>query len=130
MPGRNRMGPAGRGPMTGRGAGYCAGSGAQRFMSPGPGVGGGGGRGWGAPGGWGGGGRRRWFQATGLPGCMRAWAGSPGQTEAEAPSPAGERLAALQQEAAGLEEALGDLKVRIRELEERESSAAGRKGEP
>jgi len=115
--------------MTGRGAGYCAGGGAPGFVNPGAGGGRGGGRGWGARGGWGGGWRHRnWFRATGLPGWMRGWAG-PAEEEAPTP-PAGAQLAALQQEAAGLEEALGDLKIRIRELEERESSAAGRKGEP
>ncbi len=65
MPGGDRTGPMGVGPMTGRGAGYCAGYNAPGFMNP---VGGrgyarsgrgfaGGGRGW----------RNRYF-ATGVPG--------------------------------------------------------------
>ena len=42
----------GMGPMTGRGAGYCAGFGAPGFASPGPGWGRGYGRGWGRGYGW------------------------------------------------------------------------------
>ena len=66
MPGGNRTGPMGVGPMTGRGAGYCAGYGVPGYMW-GPGYmgrslgldwGGGGGRGWR----W-----RHWATATGLP---------------------------------------------------------------
>jgi hypothetical protein len=34
MPGGDRRGPTGAGPMTGRGAGYCSGSGAPGYMSP------------------------------------------------------------------------------------------------
>ncbi len=55
MPGGNRTGPMGRGPMTGRGAGICAGTGISgnahrglgRGMGGGRGYGGGSGRGWG-----------------------------------------------------------------------------------
>lgn len=58
MPRGDRTGPAGQGPMTGRGAGYCTGYSVPGFMNPGPGRGGagfglgrgffgrGGGRGW------------------------------------------------------------------------------------
>jgi len=91
MPRGNRMGPGGQGPMTGRGAGYCAGYGAPGFASPGPGGGFGGGRSWGGRGGWR---HRNWFGASGLPGWMRAWAGAPDFTE-EPPAPTGQRLAAL-----------------------------------
>ena len=34
MPGGNGTGPAGLGPMTGRGAGYCAGFGVPGYMNP------------------------------------------------------------------------------------------------
>ena len=34
MPGGNRTGPAGMGPMTGRGAGFCAGFGAPGYANP------------------------------------------------------------------------------------------------
>ncbi len=59
MPGGDRTGPMGMGPMTGRGAGYCAGSPAPGFMNRGFGGGGGGfGRGRGGGGqGW-----RNWFR--------------------------------------------------------------------
>jgi hypothetical protein len=53
MPRGNRTGPAGMGPMTGRGLGYCAGYGAPGYANPAPGFGlgrdpgwRGGGRGW------------------------------------------------------------------------------------
>ncbi|MGD2294576.1 MAG: DUF5320 domain-containing protein [Candidatus Aminicenantes bacterium] len=39
MPGGDRTGPSGMGPMTGRRMGYCAGYGAPGFMNPGPGYG-------------------------------------------------------------------------------------------
>ena len=47
MPRGDRTGPAGFGPMTGRGAGYCTGNAVPGYASPyGRGWGGGGGRGW------------------------------------------------------------------------------------
>ena len=45
MPGGDRTGPLGQGPMTGRGFGYCSGSAQPGFTSPG--YGRGLGRGWG-----------------------------------------------------------------------------------
>jgi hypothetical protein len=45
MPGGNGTGPAGMGPMTGRGAGYCAGYSTPGYMNPGLGFGSGFGRG-------------------------------------------------------------------------------------
>ncbi len=77
MPGGDRTGPAGMGPMTGRGAGYCAGYSVAGYMNP---VGGRAsgffGRGWGRGrgGGWG---RRNWYYATGLAGWQRAAYGCP-----------------------------------------------------
>ncbi len=63
MPGGDRKGPNGMGPMTGRGAGLCAGYATPGYMNPGYGGGfgcygrgTGGGRGW-----------RRQYYATGLP---------------------------------------------------------------
>jgi hypothetical protein len=47
MPGGDRTGPAGMGPMTGRAAGYCAGYPVPGYMNPIPGRGLGFGRGWG-----------------------------------------------------------------------------------
>ena len=66
MPRGNGRGPMGSGPMTGRGAGFCGGSGMPGYMNVGErrarcGRGGfGGGHGW----------RNRYFE-TGLPGRMR-----------------------------------------------------------
>jgi hypothetical protein len=92
MPGGDRTGPMGLGPMTGRAAGYCAGFGMPGYANPAPGrgfgMGFGRGRGLGGRGfgmgfgrgrglggcGFGGGGRgwRNMFYATGLPGWRRA----------------------------------------------------------
>ena len=73
MPGGNKQGPLGQGPLSGRGAGYCGGSGRPGFATAGSrGVGG---RGQGRGGEWG---RRGWrhghrnqFWATGLTGWRR-----------------------------------------------------------
>ena len=79
MPRGDRTGPAGWGPMTGRGMGYCAGYDAPGYAGPASGFGRGMGRGW-----WGGGGRgwRHRYYATGLPRWARydhppAWAYGP-----------------------------------------------------
>ncbi|MFZ1946189.1 MAG: DUF5320 domain-containing protein, partial [bacterium] len=69
MPGGDRTGPMGMGPMSGRGAGYCAGYGVSGYMNPAMGRGLGMGRG---RGGFGGGrGWRHRYYATGLPGWAR-----------------------------------------------------------
>lgn len=62
MPRGDRTGPMGMGPMTGRGAGFCAGFAAPGFMNPGIGCGMGLGRGRGF---------RRMFHFTGIPGWAR-----------------------------------------------------------
>ena len=72
MPGGDGTGPGGMGPMTGRGAGYCAGYPVPGYMNP---VGGRGYGGWGRGGG--GRGRRNRFYATGLTGWQRAGMGWP-----------------------------------------------------
>ncbi len=76
MPGRDRTGPMGRGAMTGRAAGYCAGSGVSESAKPVPGRGFGKGfgkgcRAWGRRLGGGGCGWRKMFHATGLSGWVR-----------------------------------------------------------
>ena len=75
MPRGNRTGPRGMGSMTGRAAGYCAGSRVPGFLNAafGRGLGTGYGRGAGTAGaGFGGGrGRRNIFHATGRPGWVR-----------------------------------------------------------
>lgn len=69
MPFGNKTGPTGMGPMTGRGAGYCAGSPVPGYTNatPGPGS-----LGRGRGGGGGGRGRRNRCRATGLTGWQRA----------------------------------------------------------
>jgi hypothetical protein len=87
MPAGDGTGPMGMGPMTGRGAGYCAGFGVPGYANPVP------GRGFGL--GWGGGrgrGRRwrHWYYATGLPGWARfGYAPAWGAPPAWGPPPAG-----------------------------------------
>lgn len=71
MPRGDRTGPMGMGPMSGRGAGYCAGFGMPGFANPAGGRGFGMGFGQGRGFGGGGRGRRNMFYATGLPGWMR-----------------------------------------------------------
>lgn len=73
MPGGDRTGPMGMGPMTGRAAGYCAGFGVPGFANRGLGFG----RGWFGRGRGGGRGWRNLFYATGLTGWQRA--GYPGR---------------------------------------------------
>ena len=64
MPGGDRSGPMGMGPMTGRAAGFCAGYDVLGYVNPMPGRGFG--MGWGRGRGW----RHRYY-ATGLPGWAR-----------------------------------------------------------
>ena len=110
MPGGDRTGPQGLGPMTGRAAGFCAGYSMPGYANPGGGrgmgmgwrrgMGRGGGRGW-----------RHWFYATGIPG----WARFLGST-APLPSPEQE-LDGLKQQAEFLQESLSHVSERIEQLE-------------
>lgn len=120
MPRGDRTGPKGLGPMTGRGAGYCAGN-----VTPGYGNipmmagfwcrGGnaGGGRGW-----------RNWYYATGLTGWQRA-GGWQGQTYAAGQAPGfygpsntrEQQLEALRNQAECMEGTLADIKKQIETLE-------------
>jgi hypothetical protein len=125
------MGPMGLGPMTGRRAGYCAGDAVPGFMNAGPAGGFRGGRGrGGSGGGWR---HRHWYYATGLPGWQRAWMGWPG-AGAWPPGmfpPALSReqeLEGLREQAANAEQALGELRTRIEELEKGEASAKSSSG--
>ncbi len=108
------------GPMTGRGAGYCGGSGMPGSMNPLPGYGT---RGWGRGRG-GGRGWRHWFRATGMTGWQRAgladtgWVAPPTPGAPVAPSMGREReIDLLKNQAAYFEEALGEIRKRITELE-------------
>jgi len=105
------------GPMTGRGAGFCAGYGVPGFMNPG--FGRGGGRGMFGRGG--GRGRRNWFWATGPMGWQRAAMGWPayGMSAPVAPyQPTAEQeLAALRDQVTFMEDSVKQAQERIRELE-------------
>ena len=118
MPRGDRTGPWGMGPMTGRGAGYCAGFGMPGFANPAPGRGFGmgfGGRGGAGGRGFGGGGRgwRHWFYATGMPGRMRF-----GGYDVPDPQPDPEsEKQALKNQAEALQSELDDIKKRLAEVE-------------
>jgi hypothetical protein len=127
MPGGDRTGPAGMGPMTGRAAGFCAGYPVPGYMNP---VGGRGYWGRGRGGGWG---RRNWYYATGLPGWQRegygmpAWGGAVSQfAYGGAPFAPGlttqQELDGLKGQAEYLEDSLDGIKKRIEELESQKSS--------
>lgn len=106
MPGGDGTGPIGMGPMTGRGAGFCAGYPTPGTMSP---IGG---RGFWGRGRGGGRGRRHWFHATGLP----FWARLAGQAMPQQPDRELERQA-LKGRADALQSELDSIKKRISEIE-------------
>ena len=114
MPGGDRTGPMGMGPMTGRAAGYCAGYPAPGFASGAFGRGfRGGGRGVGR-------GRRQRFYATGVPGWMQAGsAPAMGMPWGAALAEPGKEVetASLKQQAEFLEQSLAGIKERLAELE-------------
>jgi hypothetical protein len=115
MPRGDRTGPWGKGPMSGRGLGFCAGyatpgfANAGRGMGGGPRFGAGGGHGW-----------RHQFYATGLPGWARsgygpAWGAGP----AGGVTNPGQETDYLQRQAASLKATLADIEERLAELEQR-----------
>ena len=131
MPGGDRTGPGGMGPMTGRGAGYCAGYSTPGFMNPipGRGFGLGWGRGFGRGLGLGFRGGRRWGGYYGAPyGGMPAYgydaqyaapygyAAPAGVPYGAAPS-SQQELDALKGESKYLKDALEGIQKRIGELE-------------
>ncbi len=105
MPGGDRTGPLGMGPMTGRGAGYCGGFASPGFMNPAGTFGMGFGRGRGF---------RRMYYLTGLPGWARfgypTYAGAPQLNEKEL----------LKNQAGFLEEQLKLVKKQLEEAENAE----------
>lgn len=132
MPGGDRTGPAGMGPMTGRAAGYCAGYPVPGFANPVPGRGLGWGWGRGPGWGWSRGGRgwRNWYRATGLTGWQRAAGGYPawgGPTAPPVPTAAVEptaqqELQMLKDQAQYFQDTLEGIRKRIDELEHAPSS--------
>lgn len=122
MPFGNGTGPQGYGPMTGRGAGYCAGYNTPGYMNPAWGRGRGRGRGWFGRGG--GRGYRHWFYATGLPGWARAGYGGPAYGPADYPpgleNTAKDEMNILKDQARFLQDQLKDIQDRISTLEKAE----------
>jgi len=118
MPAGDGTGPMGTGPMTGRQAGYCAGSNTPGFANPMPGRGRGMGFGRGR-----GRGRRGWrnqFYATGLP----FWARNE-MPEAEPPAQtpvSADDVETLKNQAGNLQQTLEQLQKRITELESAQAS--------
>ena len=116
MPRGDRTGPAGLGPMTGRGAGYCAGFPYPGYMNPHVPRGG---MGWGRGGGWGRGVGRGWgrgmrwggFGAYPYPPVTAPW-----NPEAAALSPEKE-LEYLQEELQLMEKEVKAMKKRITDLQ-------------
>ncbi len=99
MPGGDRTGPAGMGPMTGGGRGFCGtGHAPRRFFEGGRGrAAGGGGRSW-----------RNWFYAAGR--GRRQWFGGQGIGRQE-------EAVLLKNQAETLSRQLEDIRKRISELE-------------
>lgn len=112
MPAGNRTGPMGRGPLTGRRAGYCSGTDMPGYANPGPGraFGMGGGGGWGR--GWR---HRYWYYATGVPGWAR-WGVAP---DASAPTREQE-TEMLKGQADWLKQQLDQVSQRLEELEKKQ----------
>jgi hypothetical protein len=122
MPGGDKTGPVGAGPMTGRGAGYCAGFGRPGYINPGFARGGGFGQGrrggFGNRGGAGRGWRRMFWGAD-----YSAWPSATGPFPYETNVSAGRRysrneeLRDLKSQADYLNDALAEINRRIEDLE-------------
>ncbi len=110
MPRGDRTGPMGAGPMTGRGAGWCAGYERPGFAASTP------GRGLGL-GYRGGRGRRNMYYATGLPGWARAGAVPPAPVVEQ-------ELADLKAQAGWLAGQLNAIQKRIEDFEGRDAAGA------
>jgi hypothetical protein len=124
MPGGDRTGPIGMGPMTGRATGFCAGFGWPGYANPvhgwGSGMGFGRGRGaWGRGFGRGGRGWRNMYFATGVPGWLRfgGYTAPYGYTAPfYKPDPEAEKQV-LKSEALALREELDFIEKRLSEIE-------------
>jgi hypothetical protein len=116
MPGGDRTGPTGMGPLTGRGAGFCRGNAQDGF--------GGNNRGQGFVGRGGGRGRRNCFRTTGLTGWQRLWPGLGrfamgfgAAQDARGGVESPDDLQALKHQAGFLEGSLKEIRSRIEELD-------------
>ncbi len=114
MPGGNGTGPAGMGPMTGRGAGYCAGYSIPGYANAVAGRGFGGGRGFGRGRGFGGGG---FGWARGGYAAPAFGAGAYGQVPFNQAGSPQQEVDGLKNQAKYLEDALDGIKSRIEELQ-------------
>lgn len=122
MPGGDRTGPAGQGPMTGRAAGYCAGYPAPGYLNPGgrfPGRGAFSGRGRGMM-------HRNWYYATGLPGWARYDTGFPAGDMGTVSYPGevepAEEKEILAGQADYLKQQLEDIQKRLSDLEKKKQA--------
>jgi len=107
MPFGDRTGPLGRGPRTGRGAGYCSGYPVPGFLNPTPGFGF-----WGRGRGW-----RHMFWATGLPGWARfGYPPAPGYGFFPAQPTSDDEKEILKEQAEDLKRALAEIEKRLQEL--------------
>jgi hypothetical protein len=114
MPRGDGTGPMGMGPMTGRRAGFCGGSGVAGFMSRAPGLGAfgrgrggrGGGRGW-----------RNMFYATGLTGWQRAAMDAAAPSAATTAPTAEAEKQFLEGQMAAIQSQLDEVRKRLAELE-------------
>ncbi len=121
MPGGDRRGPVGMGPMTGRAAGFCAGYPVPGYMNPipGRGLGFGWGRGFGFGRGLGLGfrGGRRWGGYMGMPYAAPAYPYGTAVPPYGAGPTVEQESDMLKVQAKYFEDALEDIKKRIAELE-------------
>ncbi|MFW6134187.1 MAG: DUF5320 domain-containing protein [Elusimicrobiota bacterium] len=122
MPGGDGTGPTGAGPMTGRGAGFCAGYSVPGYANAAPRGGYAGNRG---PGG-----RRNWYYATGIPGWARYQRGMPAWGGRVNPAAGGynypemspkEQADMLKRQSEDLKRELEDMKKEIQRLEKEAS---------
>lgn len=107
MPGGDRTGPLGRGPMTGRAAGFCSGFSGPGYANPGS------GRGWGRGFGRGYWGRRRFWQEPYYQGPYHPPFRGVFPTQSKE-----EEKTYLEEIVKGLEEEIKDIRERIKELSE------------
>ena len=112
MPRGDRTGPSGLGPMSGRGAGFCAGSGMPGFANGAPGRG----SGWSSCMRRGSRGNRNWFHRTGLFGWQRGGADSYGTASGPIKTKDNE-IQILKDELRGFERATEQIRSRLTELE-------------